>query len=90
MSKPQHRTPEHRAARKSLAPVVAAGEAYCVEPVCLKDSRWIEPGTEWHVSHDMTGTVIIGPSHGVCNVTEAAIRGRAKQLGVGAGSHWSL
>ena len=81
MAKPQHRTAAHRAARRSLDQIVKAGQAYCAEPICLMPDRWIAPGTPWHVSHDTTGTVVIGPSHARCNLTEAAIRGRAKQLG---------
>ena len=92
MAKPQHRTPEHRAARKHWTPIVARGEAYCVEPICVMTDRWIEPGTEWHVSHDTTGTVILGPSHWQCNLSEAGKRGHAIQMGrlTPEPRHWPL
>ena len=82
MAKPQHRTPEYLTTRKALAPVVEAGQAYCSEPRCLMRTRWIPPGAPWDLSHDTTGTVILGPSHRRCNRAEAATRGnkqRAKQ-----------
>jgi len=83
----QHETPEYRAARKQLTPEVAAGRAYCVEPVCLMGSRWIEPGTTWDVCHDTTGAVITGPGHARCNRSEGATRGNRMRGGIG---RWAL
>lgn len=65
----------HQQQRQRWAPVVAAGDAYCAEPVCLMPDRWIPPDSEWHLSHDPTGTITIGPSHARCNLSEAAKRG---------------
>lgn len=65
------------AIRKAWAPVVARGEAQCHEPICLKPTRHIAPGSRWHLSHDTTGTRIIGPSHMKCNTSEGAVRGNA-------------
>lgn len=73
---------EHRKQREFWRPVVEAGEAYCSEPVCLMPSRWIPPWTPsrmWHVSHDPTGTVWLGPSHRRCNLAEAARRGNKQR-----------
>lgn len=63
------------AIRKAWAPVVARGEATCHEPICLMPTRAIAPGSRWHLSHDPTGTMILGPSHMRCNTSEAATRG---------------
>lgn len=76
MSKPQHRTPEYRAAYKALVAAQAAGESlWCVEPRCLRPTRVIAPTDRASISHDPTGTLILGPSHLGCNLSEAAIRG---------------
>ena len=75
MASAQHRTPEYLRTRKALAPVVEAGQAWCSEPVCVMRTRWIPPGTPWHLSHDPSGAVLLGPSHMRCNLSEAAKRG---------------
>jgi hypothetical protein len=81
MSKPQHRTAEYRLAEAACKRQVIAGQAVCVEPVCLFRSRLIPPWFAevkprlWSVSHDTTGTIVLGPSHKRCNLSEAAIRG---------------
>lgn len=86
----KYRTPEHRAQRRYWKPIVEAGNAECAEPVCVMPSRWIAPGSEWHVCHDETGTRYIGPGHRDCNVREAAKRARAKQVGGGTPSRLAL
>lgn len=82
MSEPQYRY-RHQQERKRWAPVVEAGQAYCAEPVCVVlqagGSRWIPPGSAWHLSHDPTGTVWIGPSHARCNGAENARRNNPKR-----------
>lgn len=70
-------TGAYLALRRAYAPVVARGEAVCSEPVCVMQSRHIVPGSRWHLSHDETGTVVLGPSHAKCNLSEAAKRGNA-------------
>ena len=65
----------YQAIRRAWAPVVARGEATCHEPVCLKPTRAITPGSSWDLSHNPTGTVILGPSHRRCNRAEGATRG---------------
>jgi hypothetical protein len=80
MASAQHRTPEYRAARKALTPIVEAGNAYCSEPRCLMRTRWIPPASPWDLSHDTTGAVILGPSHRRCNRAEAATRGNRTRV----------
>lgn len=80
MAKPQHRTPEYRAAYKQLRAQQATGTwLVCVEPVCKHVARGgtrdIAPWQRASVSHDPSGTVILGPSHLGCNLSEAARRG---------------
>ena len=95
MADPRYRY-AHQQRRDALRPFVEAGEAYCVEPVCVMATRWIAPGSQWHLSHDPSGTVTIGPSHARCNTSEAAIRGnkmRARRPVVPAdptGGRWTL
>lgn len=78
MASPKYRW-AHQQERKRWAPVVAAGEAYCVERVCLLRSRWIRPGSRWHLAHDPTGTVWIGVAHEKCNTSEGAARGNRQR-----------
>lgn len=76
MAKPQHRTPEYRAAYAEIRRAQAAGEwLVCVEPVCKMGDRAIAPWMRASVSHDPSGTVILGPGHLRCNLSEAASRG---------------
>jgi hypothetical protein len=74
VSKPRYRH-RHQQERKRWAPVVAAGEAYCAQPVCVMATRWIPPGTAWALGHDDTGQVWIGPVHQRCNARDGAARG---------------
>lgn len=81
MAKAQHRTREYRLAEAECKRQVKAGVAVCVEPRCLFPTRlipaWfadVKPRL-WSVSHDPTGTIVLGPSHKRCNLSEAAIRG---------------
>jgi hypothetical protein len=81
MAKAQHRTREYVAAYHAVKQAQAAGELLtCVEPICLFRTRLITPWQRASVSHDQTGTRILGPSHLKCNLSEAAIRGN-KQRG---------
>ena len=74
MTAAKYNTREHKNQRRHWARIIAQGEGYCAEPICLMEERWIEPGTPWHVCHDPTGTHYIGPGHQRCNTTEAATR----------------
>lgn len=76
MAKPQHRTPEYRAAYAQLRALQRAGVwLVCVEPICKRRTRDIAPWQRASVSHDPSGTVILGYSHLGCNLSEAASRG---------------
>lgn len=80
MAKPQHRTPEYRAAYTAIRQAQATGQwLVCVEPICKFGSRDIAPWMRASVSHDPTGLILIGSwphaSHLRCNLSEAAKRG---------------
>ena len=70
----------HRAARIELTPSVAAGAAYCAEPICLEEadgrSRWIPPAAAWDLAHDRERGGYRGPAHARCNRAEG---GRFRQ-----------
>lgn len=77
----KYRTPEHRAWRKHYTQMMRAqGYLVCAQPVCVMGSRTIEQGMAWHVGHDESGEVYIGPVHRACNLKDAAVRARARQL----------
>lgn len=78
MSKPQYRY-AHQQERKRWKPVVDSGQARCAEPICLMPSRWIPPGSRWHLSHDAATGKWIGPSHERCNCAENARRNNPKR-----------
>jgi hypothetical protein len=76
MTAAKYRTKAHRDQRKRWASVVARGDGWCVEPVCLMRTRWIEPGSAWDVPHEADGvTYRDGPAHARCNRSEGATRG---------------
>jgi hypothetical protein len=62
-----------------MARLRAIGMAYCAEPECTQPSRIITPNMRLHLSHDPTGTVVLGLSHYQCNLAEAAKRARRYQ-----------
>lgn len=85
MSKPRYRY-AHQQERKRIALIVEAGEALCMQTDphvpssapgtgCVMKTRWIAPGSKWHVVHDDTGTITLGAGHERCNTRDAAIRG---------------
>jgi hypothetical protein len=79
---------DFRALRRAYKPLVEAGRCFCTEPACLEDDRWIRPGTDWHLSHPVTGTKIIGPSHARCNTTEGSHRGNIVRWGSRTTGPW--
>lgn len=71
---------DHQAERARWEPVVAAGHAYCHEPVCVQPGgRWIRPGSAWNLSHTPDKSAYLGPSHARCNSREAGIRGNPRR-----------
>lgn len=82
---------QHQQERSRLAPFVEAGEAWCTEPVCLEDDRWIEPGTPWDLAHDRANGGYHGPAHRRCNRSEGARwRDRNKDPETAARGRWVL
>lgn len=71
----QYNTPQHRAEKARLRPIVDAGHAYCAEPRCLEPTRWIRPGTAWDLAHNRTTGGYHGAAHARCNRSEGATYG---------------
>ncbi len=69
---------EYHRIRRAWAQVVAEGQAFCSERVCLYASRWIAPGASWHLAHSPDRTMILGPAHARCNLSEAGRRGNPR------------
>lgn len=65
----------HQKERARLTPLVDAGQAYCMQPVCVHRDRWIRPGTPWALGHNDTRTAWIGPVHADCNQLDGASKG---------------
>ena len=69
----------HQKQREHWKPAVNAGIVQCQAPVCLEErdgrSRWIIPGTPWHLGHNEDRTAWTGPWHARCNLSEGATRG---------------
>jgi len=66
---------DHQRLRAQWKPKVDAGQAFCHAAICLKPTRWIQPGTPWHLGHTPDRTAWTGPEHEQCNESEAARRG---------------
>lgn len=73
----------HKRERQRWAPVVASGNGWCAERICLMPTRWLDPGQPWDLAHDHArGTGYLGPAHRKCNRAEGAARGnRARHPG---------
>ena len=65
---------QHKAVREQWRPAVERGEVECHAIVCLEPSRWIQPGTTWHLGHTPDRSAWTGPEHERCNTTEGATR----------------
>lgn len=65
----------HKKLRAQWEPLVASGQAFCHSAVCLMASRWIQPGTPWHLGHTPDRTGWTGPEHEKCNEADGARRG---------------
>lgn len=82
----KHRTPEYRAEKERLRPIVEDGEGWCAETVCLVEadggSRWIPPGSRWHLAHARNDDGFLGPAHERCNSSEGGKRGNEVRNGV--------
>lgn len=61
----------HQAERRRLAPIVAAGQAWC-----WRCGGWIPPGTPWELGHDdHDRSIYRGPEHLKCNRAAGARKG---------------
>jgi len=71
----------HQAEKNRWRPIVNAGQAQCTETICLEErdgrTRWIKPGTPWHLAHGDGQQGYRGPAHERCNTSEGATRGNA-------------
>ena len=69
----------HQKIRTGWAPLVNAGQVRCHAVLCLEErdgrSRWIVPGTPWHLGHTPDRTAWTGPEHARCNLSDGAVRG---------------
>ncbi|HEY9495902.1 MAG TPA: hypothetical protein VIR15_13685 [Intrasporangium sp.] len=82
---PKYRTPEHRRYRAALVEQLnRQGYLMCTAKVCIFPTRHItNPNGRardgLHAGHDDSGTSYDGPQHNACNVTDGAVRGRARR-----------
>ena len=68
----------HRAERGKYVDVIRGHGGICMEKVCIKPTRRIEPGAYWHLGHDHERggqRDYVGPVHPECNRHEAEQRG---------------
>lgn len=72
----------HQKHRARWRPIVDAGQGWCHAITCLKPTRWIQPGTPWHLGHNPARTAWTGPEHEQCNLAEVNRR-RAKRNRIG-------
>ena len=76
--------------RANLAAEVDAGNAWCAETICVVEaeggSRWIPPGSRWHVAHTDDGTAYKGAAHERCNAADGARRGNVMRATGAAGN----
>jgi len=69
----------HQKLRAQWAPLVDAGQVSCHETICVMPSRWIQPGTPWHLAHTPDASGYRGPAHQRCNLAEANRRRAGRQ-----------
>lgn len=66
---------QHPRLRKQWQPAVDAGMVICHAVICLEErdgrTRWIQPGTPWHLGHNPERTAWTGPEHQRCNIADA-------------------
>jgi hypothetical protein len=61
----------HQRLKKQWQPIVQAGQAWCHAIICLKPTRWIPPGTRWHLGHTTDRSAWTGPEHEQCGIADA-------------------
>lgn len=88
MAKPRRTTTErgygaeHKAEKETWRPIVDAGQAWCAEVRCVVaekgGTRWIPPGSPWHLAHAAGQLGYRGPAHRRCNIAEVNRRRRGE------------
>lgn len=72
---------EHQKVRASWSPLVDAGMVQCHAVICVMPTRWIEPGSKWHLGHTADRSGWTGPEHQRCNTADGGRRrGRGRRL----------
>jgi hypothetical protein len=71
--------PAHRKLKDQWRPTVEEGHAYCHATICLLPTRWIQPGTPWHLGHTPDRTGWTGPEHQRCGAADGARRGNSRR-----------
>lgn len=66
---------DHQKERARWQPAIDAGRGWCAEVICVEASRFIPPGSEWHLAHTPDRSAYRGPAHAACNLSEAGKRG---------------
>ena len=73
----------HQKLRARWKPLVDAGQVQCHAVLCLEErdgkSRWIIPGTPWHLGHTEDRSGWTGPEHERCGAADGARRGNAER-----------
>lgn len=77
---------QHRKERDKVAKQVEAGYGWCCEIVCVMPTRWIPPGSKWHLAHLPDGVGYRGPAHDRCNEGEGGRRGNPKGIKASRGT----
>ena len=76
---------QHQKLRAKWKPLVDAGMVSCHAGVCLMASRWIPPGSAWHLGHTPDRSGWTGPEHERCNEADGARRGNRRRAARPAG-----
>lgn len=70
---------QHQKLRAQWKPLVDSGQVQCHAIVCLEErdggSRWITPGSPWHLGHTPDRSGWTGPEHARCGAADGATRG---------------
>ena len=69
----------HQKLRAKWKPQVDAGMVNCHAVICVMSSRWIQPGTPWHLGHTPDRTGWTGPEHQHCGAADGARRGNSRR-----------
>ena len=65
----------HQKLRNQWKPLVDTGQVQCHATTCHEPTRWITPGTPWHLGHTTDRQTWTGPEHQHCSTADGARRG---------------